>query len=386
MDARIIRALVVLGAFWSLGASARTKHFIVQAPTQEFAQQVADAAEQYRHDLAMEWLGKELGPWADVCPIRVNPHRLASGETSFEFPVGGGHPRNWRMMVAGTPERILDSVLPHEILHTIFATHFQNPLPRWADEGACTTVEHSEERKKHDRMLIQFLTGDDGIPFNKMFKMREYPRKILPLYSQGYSVAQYLLAQGGKRKFVNYIAHGMRTNNWTDATQRYYDFKNLSELQVQWVEWVGSGRPPIGTRPPAALASVTPVSANANVTTAAEPSNNRAIQSAPQRYLGTRTAQPQQNSPPPRQFVPPRSARPAPTGDDGWFARTAREARTQIQASRRTAQNQPLPESNNQAKAEISVAPNARPNTGSDPAPNRRTVIQWSQAGGTMRR
>ena len=40
-----------------------------------------------------------------------------------------------------TARRILDSVLPHEITHTIFATHFGQPLPRWADEGACTTVD-----------------------------------------------------------------------------------------------------------------------------------------------------------------------------------------------------------------------------------------------------
>ena len=376
MDARIIRALVVVGAFWSLGASARTKHFIVDAPTQQLVQQVAQAAEQYRHDLAMEWLGKPLPPWADICPIRVQPHRLASGETSFEFPVGGGHPRNWRMMVAGTPERILDSVLPHEILHTVFATHFQNPLPRWADEGACTTVEHSAERKKHDRMLIQFLTGEDGIPFNKMFKMREYPRKILPLYSQGYSVAQYLIAQGGKRKFVNYIGHGMKTDDWADATHRYYDFDNLSDLQVQWVAWVGAGQPAIGTRPPAALA-VTPVSATTKASGAASVQPSSLATSQQQNYLGARTAQapePQQtqqmsSAAPPRQFAPPQNARPAAGGDDGWFARTAREARTQIQASRRTTQSPP-------------AAPQPTPES----QPDRRTVIQWSGSGSRIRR
>ncbi len=33
------------------------------------------------------------------------------------------------MEVIGTPERILDSVLPHEVTHTILATYFGRPLP-----------------------------------------------------------------------------------------------------------------------------------------------------------------------------------------------------------------------------------------------------------------
>lgn len=253
MDARIVRLVVLLGAGWSLGASVRTEHFIVSAPNRQMAEQVAKSAEHYREQLAIEWLGQKLPRWADPCPIQVQLAQHASGETSFEFPVGGGHPRNWRMIVSGPFERIMDSVLPHEILHTVFATHFENPLPRWADEGACTTVEGATERVKHDHMLITFLKSDKGIPFNKMFRMREYPRDILPLYSQGYSVASYLIHQGGKQKFVGFVGEGMQTNNWTAALQQSYDYKDLSDLQVQWVDWVAQGSPPLATRGPQSL-------------------------------------------------------------------------------------------------------------------------------------
>jgi hypothetical protein len=149
------------------------------------------------------------------------------------------------MSIQGSRERVLDSVLPHEITHTIFATHFGRPLPRWADEGACTTVESPVEKAKQDKFLIQFLTTDRGIPFNDMFRMKEYPADILPLYSQGYSLARYLIQQGGKRKFVNYVGEGMQTNNWTATTKKHYGFTSLSDLQVTWVEWVRSGSPDI---------------------------------------------------------------------------------------------------------------------------------------------
>ncbi|MGH9198154.1 MAG: hypothetical protein ACRD1T_20775, partial [Acidimicrobiia bacterium] len=134
---------------------------------------------------------------------------------------------------------------PHEVTHTIFATHFGRPLPRWADEGACTTVEHDSEKHKQHRMLYEFLTTGRGIAFNQMFAMTEYPPDVLPLYSQGYSLVRYLIAHGGKQKFVQYVGDGMRMNNWTKATQTHYAFHSLSELQVTWLEWVRRGCPAI---------------------------------------------------------------------------------------------------------------------------------------------
>jgi hypothetical protein len=263
MEAHLARAALFVAIVLSLGAgrplhSARSQHFIVSAPTQQLANEVCQAAEQYRRDLAMEWLGRELPPWRDICPISVKLDQGAGGATTFVFQ--GGMPTQWTMQVQGTRERILDSVLPHELTHTVFATHFGRPLPRWADEGASTTVEHSSEKAKQDRLLIQHLTSQPprGIPFNRMFAMKEYPHDILPLYSQGYSLARFFIQQGGKRKFVEYVGEGMRTNNWPAVTRNHYGFGSLSDLQVAWVDWVRQGSPAIASG--SALASTTATS------------------------------------------------------------------------------------------------------------------------------
>src|SRR5438132_12636709 len=243
MEARSVRTAIVIAAVVGLAAdrslaagraypSKRSQHFVVSAPTAELATEICQAAETYRRDLAIEWLGHELPEWQGLCPIRadVSPQLGAGGATSFVFQ--GGFPTQWTMSIQGSRERILDSVLPHEITHTIFATHFGGPLPRWADEGACTIVEHASEKAKQDQLLIRFLTTDHGIPFNQLFAMREYPRDMLPLYSQGYSLARYFVQQGGKRKFVAYVGEGMQTNNWPAATKKFYGFNNLSDLQL----------------------------------------------------------------------------------------------------------------------------------------------------------
>ncbi len=231
---------------------AHSQNFIVFAASPQFAAQVSQAAEEYRSKLANYWLGKEIPAWSQRCPIHVitSPQLGAGGETRFS-PIPGGV-GNWMMQIQGTEERVLDSVLPHEITHTIFATHFapfnrvppfDRYLPRWADEGACTTVEHIEEKGKHQHFLQDFLRTGRGIAFNKMFSLKDYPKDILPLYAQGHSVVQFLLDQGGPRKFVGFLEDGMRTGAWQVAMKDHYEYETIGDLQTQWNRWLRDGSP-----------------------------------------------------------------------------------------------------------------------------------------------
>ena len=229
----------------SSGAGAiRTVNFVVDAPTSELRlAQIGRAAEQYRRDLAVEWLGAAMPNWSQPCPIhaQVEPHLGAGGATSFMFD--RGEVFGWHMDIQGSEERVLDSVLPHEVTHTIFASHFRRPLPRWADEGACTTVEDVSERSKQDRMLINFLHTGRGIAFSQMFAMTDYPPDILPLYAQGYSLARYLIDQHGKHEFLTFLKEGMESERWPEALHQHYGYKNLAVLQETWLDWVKQGSP-----------------------------------------------------------------------------------------------------------------------------------------------
>ncbi len=249
MDARLLRAALAVALFTSLGAGFKTPNFVVTASSEALAERVGRAAEKYRRELSLEWVGKEMPDWSDPCPITVQcaPHLGAGGETSFVFD--RGEVFGWRMRVQGTEQRILDSVLPHEVTHTILATHFRRPLPRWADEGACTTVEHMAEKKKQQNMLITFLKTNKGISFSQMFAMKDYPPDVLPLYAQGYSLARFLIDQGGRKKFVNFVGDGLRREDWTGAIARNYGYKSLGQLQDKWLDWVKQGSPSLEASP-----------------------------------------------------------------------------------------------------------------------------------------
>jgi len=236
-------------------ADYRTRNFLIQAPNAQLARAVGEAAERYRDDLSQYWLGHPLPPWSTPCPVRVVAGNIpAQGVTTYNrSPV-----RDFQMEVVGTPERILDSVLPHEVTHTVLATHFGRPLPRWADEGIATTVEHQSERQKHEHKLREFLRTRRGIPMNKLFLLTEYPNDVLPMYAQGYSVCSFLIEQRDPETFIAFLEDYMKHPSWTSNIQKHYGYDSLAELQDYWLSWVAGGSGPVekfaknSAQPPAA--------------------------------------------------------------------------------------------------------------------------------------
>ena len=88
--------------------------------------------------------------------------------------------------------------------------------------------------------------------------MTEYPPDIMPLYAQGYSLAEYLIQHGGRRKYVQFLDDALASNQWSEAVQRHYGLSDLAVLQNTWLAWVRDGFP--APRPAAVPAAAkTPV-------------------------------------------------------------------------------------------------------------------------------
>jgi hypothetical protein len=240
---------VFLGVFASLGATYRTTNFLVDAPTPEVAQRAGQYAEKYRKEKALQWINQEMPPWPEPCPLKVSVTMGgAGGATSFAFDRGrvlGQH-----MHIEGSYERLMNSVLPHEVTHTVFAYYFRTPVPRWADEGGAVLSEDDVERNRHDMLCRQILnTPGRAIPLRRLFALKEYPSDVMALYAEGYSVANFLVASGNRPTFLAFVGTGMR-DGWDRAAQAYYRFNSVEELEQAWVTSLRS--PP---RPPVQLAS-----------------------------------------------------------------------------------------------------------------------------------
>ena len=243
-DAMRWRCLLPLLLLCGLGAKHVTPNFEVEAPTDEIAQKVGAAAEHSRRQLAIEWLGEELPNWFQRCQVRVKVGQIgAGGITTFSF--GGGHVFGWDMTVQGSLERILDSVIPHEVSHTIFACHFRRPLPRWADEGAATLAEEGSEQRRQQKLAEEVLPTSRRIPLRELLQITEYPKNmqhVLTLYAEGYSLADYLVQKGGKKRFLSFVQDA-HESGWDAAFRKHYEEANIEAVEKKWSRWVVAGSP-----------------------------------------------------------------------------------------------------------------------------------------------
>jgi hypothetical protein len=244
MDARLlVRALgrksllpLTIGFLPLLtGASFRSTNFAVEAPSREVAQRVAERAEACRSAIAEAWLGHDIPNWSRPCPIRVTlTNGEAGGVTSFGFNQGRVSDQN--MTVEGRLDRILASALPHEVTHTIFASYFGGPMPRWADEGASLLSEDDRELRRHDQIAVDLLARRGELPLTRLFVIEEYPKDLMGFYGQGYSISRFLIEMGGRPRFLQYVRDGLK-GGWDTATRVHYQFANVRELDRAWRSW-----------------------------------------------------------------------------------------------------------------------------------------------------
>lgn len=240
-----LMVLATLFAFpnhvWASGEHV-TANFVVYAANQKIAQKVGEYAERWRREKALEWLGREMPNWGKKCPLQVQVTPSgSSGETTFAFE--NGAILDQRMQVSGTLERILDSVLPHEITHTVFAYKFRQPLPRWADEGGSVLSEDDHERQKHDDLIRRFLAkGNQAYRLRTLMTMMTYPKTgedVITLYAEGYSIVRFLVESSSKPAFLDFLSDGISPQmGWDRSLQKHYGLRNIEQLEQAWLKWM----------------------------------------------------------------------------------------------------------------------------------------------------
>ncbi|MFQ3593212.1 MAG: hypothetical protein SNJ82_08505, partial [Gemmataceae bacterium] len=156
----VFAILLALSTFVMMGAKWTTPNFVINVPggSEALAERLGQWAEYYRKAKAKEWLGREIPNWPQRCPLEVVVNFGQSGGFT-QFMLGGGSYLPTKMQVEGKMERIIASVLPHEITHTVMAHYFGRPVPRWADEGGAVYSEDDQERMQHEGEVRRILSS-----------------------------------------------------------------------------------------------------------------------------------------------------------------------------------------------------------------------------------
>jgi hypothetical protein len=220
--------------------SYSTANFRVYAASKELAEKFGTMAEHYRKEKAVEWLGSEMPTWPEKCPleVKINP-KQSGGATTFTFGAQLGVQQQ-EMKIFGGEKQLLYSVLPHEVTHTVLAHHFGRAVPRWADEGGSVLSENEEEWFNHDIRCREILNAGRGIKLSSLFAMKDYPRDMIVVYAQGYSVCDFLIYshKGGRAAFLKFVGLGMKNNNrnWEQALQEVYNYDSVEQFETAWID------------------------------------------------------------------------------------------------------------------------------------------------------
>ncbi len=227
--------------------SRRSHHFIVTASSPEFAHEVAQAAEYYLHSHFKEWFGEKLPAWAENLRIPIEVFNRTDeefrGQTTVIFK--DGRVFDISQKVSGTNKEVIQSVLPHEIMHVANAIFYGNGIPIWIDEGVSSNVQDARSIRERQEALYEVFNPKNlrTIPFNKIIEMQNYPKDKLAIYAQGRSMAAMLVGLKGKIPFSHFVKDGLKTLNWEKTIRKHYGFKDMSDFQSSWINWFLAGEP-----------------------------------------------------------------------------------------------------------------------------------------------
>lgn len=231
----------------------------------DLARRIAREAQRLLSELSREWLARPP-PDLEDDPIRIRyalyppGHSGGGGETTYV--VGRSGPGGFAMSLRGDRETLLDSILPHELLHVLLALEAGDKVPHAINEGPPSTVEsEATQEAAYDRPLrLALRTG-------RLFSLRDlllsrttYPvgDRVFVFYGQANSLAHFLIEKGGggtagRREIVRFMKSGARSGDWDAAFRGHYGL-DAAGVELEWRTWMLRGRP--HGAPPAKLSGV----------------------------------------------------------------------------------------------------------------------------------
>jgi hypothetical protein len=209
--------------------------------TQEFAQALLAKAEEYRRQIALDWLGEELPPGVGRTSINVffSDHE-DSGTT---WAMDGSHRPMHTVYLRTSADRALGHTLQHEMAHVVLATYYPHPhrLPAWVEEGVASHYDSDERRHKRDSLLRFWARRKNWPSVEGVLNRENISAEDVASYAVAVSLSSMLLADGGKKKFLE-CAETASRDGWPRALAHFYQIRDAGELQQQWQDWVGGSR------------------------------------------------------------------------------------------------------------------------------------------------
>ena len=231
---------VLLVVFVTLAADSADMsigtNFTVLAPNQALADAVAQQAEVFRKQSALEWLGRELPDRAGRSLITVEI--TSQKDEGLTWPIDCRERTLHQVWLTTSVEHALGTTLHHEVVHTVLDSHFYpEPLPAWASEGIASQTDDAGRQERQRQILARWSKAGRWPSLRSLFESSRLEHDNLDGYAAASSVTEFLAERGGKSRVVEFASSGQK-RGWDQAASDYYGVHGITELQAVWQNWM----------------------------------------------------------------------------------------------------------------------------------------------------
>ncbi|MEX0676991.1 MAG: peptidase MA family metallohydrolase [Pirellulales bacterium] len=230
-------------ATWHVVETANFR--ILSFGTHPVSPETARACESLRGQLARQWLADDPKPWSPKCDVVLQP----TDEAYLREVGGGGRNTVASALIDRRDSRICRRridvrasgsdwqtlALAHELAHVVLADRFvHQALPRWVDEGMAILADPPEKRERHERALKRAVARGAQFRLAELLALADYPAadRWGTFYGQSASLVEYLVAQQGHGRFVEFVDLALE-HGYENALRRVYSV-GIGELERRW--------------------------------------------------------------------------------------------------------------------------------------------------------
>jgi hypothetical protein len=130
--------------------------------------------------------------------------------------------------------------LDHELTHAFFFYFLNSNFDLFLNEGLAQNSEYRRRESLRQTVYRRYNNGEFWT-LSSLYGRNAYDGG-LRIYHQGFSVVDFLIARGGSLWIGEFLKELVATNNINQCLMRYYGYKNISELQSDWIDYVITGQ------------------------------------------------------------------------------------------------------------------------------------------------
>lgn len=217
---------------------------------------ISEICESLRTSYQQTWLEQSSSDaWSARCEVVIHPnmssyiaHVGRSGNNSSgcsTIKVERGEIVSRRIDVRADGTDVLQTALPHELVHVVLADAFVNrSLPRWADEGIAVLADPHDKQHGRHYDLQAALNARRTFRVAELFSLDDYPGegRLGVFYSQSGSLVDYLVKSGTPGQFLRFVQEA-GSHGYDSALRSMYDIDGVADLERRWLTSVGGASP-----------------------------------------------------------------------------------------------------------------------------------------------